>query len=116
MRFILNDHPNGCWTVHWEDSPQMPQTLTAVKLLEIAFREVKCSQVGIGYGYTHTKDMSVWWVDVTTYYTKDFGLRANTMSFYEVKGCMFKSLQEAEQFKDIMEKHYLMQLLQSNYG
>ena len=104
---------NRDWAVVWPSVDDNFTNKMKFNLLDCIFREIKCYEVGLGVT-DNGKDATIMWIkqdiffsDLTEEYTQYL------YKYYHIGGVVFHSLKEAEQFRDILEKRYIWQVLQT---
>ncbi len=110
--FVLIDLPNNDWAVSWPTTDEKFTDRVRFNLLECIFKEVKCSEVGLGVAIDEREETSIMWIKDHVWcsqLTEEYSqyLYRN----YNIRGTVFHSESEAKQFKDILEKRYAWQLL-----
>lgn len=113
--FILNDLCDDTWSVTWPTFQASNKYDTmAFDILTFVFSEVKPNRVGLGVTLDNyfEADTSILWVDDDVY-TTDITAEYSHYLYknYKIFGAVFEKQQDAEKFKDLLEKRYVWQLL-----
>lgn len=111
--FVINDHPSGYWTVSWPSWKDVKSINAKQRLLDIIFGDIKAHEVGLGYR-TKANYLEIMWIDAGAFY-QDSGYLNRWEEMYEICGCAFRKFEEAEQFKDILDKKYMWKILQHEF-
>lgn len=113
--FVLYDLPSkNDWAVTWPSFGERFTQRMKFNLLETIFKEVKCQEVGLGIGIDEKDETTVMWIKDDIWQmniTQEYSHYLYTN--YNIRGAVFHSLDEAEKFKDILEKRYVWQTLQT---
>lgn len=125
--FILNDLPNGWWSVSWNKKQWRGiYTLASqIKLLELIFLEFGCFEAGFALRQNawHEQDSDLTSTDIVyikaTACLQENGITniASTLLYPDlIEGVCFPTQEEAERMLTWLEQKYLMKLLKADYG
>lgn len=117
-RFILNDLPDGSWSVVWNPDHWVNgiyKLSSVVRLLGILFNDIKVDEAILAVDRGRGVHDSILYIKQTAYYETN-GKVAEWLDDYIIRGVKFKELAQAEAFKDHLEKLYLTKLLKANYN
>lgn len=109
--FIINEMMHNDWQVSWPTFPNMTDADTNLKLLDVVFGQMNCATIGLSI-LLHGGDTDILWLDYNLWAQKskkEYLEYLNDM--YDIRGVVFDKQSEAEQFKDILEKRYIWQIL-----
>lgn len=100
------------WAVVWPTVDTKFTDKMRFNLIGCIFDEVKCRETGLVVSNDAKDDPTIMWVkqdlwfsDLTEEYSQYL------YKYYDIRGAVFHQLSEAEQFKEILEKRYMWQLL-----
>jgi hypothetical protein len=115
--FKLNDLCDNTWSVTWPTfQASNNYDNMAFDILSFVFSEVKPNRVGIGVTFDNyfESDTSILWVD-SDVYTTDITAEYSQYLYknYKIFGAVFEKQQDAEKFKDLIEKRHVWQLLKA---
>ena len=111
--FPLTDLPDGTWAVSWPEFSEKFNDRMKFNMLECIFKQVQCNEVGLGVAESEYNETSILWISDTVYYqdiTDEYCQYLH--KYYNIRGAVFRKQHEAQQFKEILEKRYMWQLLQ----
>lgn len=109
--FIVNDLPDGCWSVTWTDLGSINTFSMKNKVLDVVFGELNFVEVGFGIAMKHEEtyimwlDCIVWAQDVDHHNAEYFH------DMYDLRGLVFRKEQEALKMLDWLEKKYVWSIL-----
>ena len=108
--FILhNDHKN-IYTVSWPKFADIRHVDQKIKLMELIFTELGINnEIGFVIKF-NVEELNVMRIRPESYYFKS-EIDSYMQDFYEVIGVSFKKLNEAEKFKDYLEKKLVWKIL-----
>ena len=113
--FIVNDLSDNTWSVTWPtfQAPNHYDNI-AFDILKVVFSEVKCHRVGLAVTIDNyfEADIFILWIDNSTY-TMDITVEYSQYLYknYKIFGTVFEKQQDAQKFKESLEKRYIWQLL-----
>lgn len=111
--FPLIDLPDGTWAVSWPEFSEKFNDRMKINMLECIFNQLKCSEVGLGVAEHEHNETTILWIACKSYFqelTDEYS--QYLQKYYNIRGAVFRKQHEAEQFKEILEKRYVWQLLQ----
>jgi len=110
--FQIHDLMNSDWAISWPTFNEEFTESMKFNLLECIFKEVKCSEVGLGVALDEHEATSIMWIRDEVWcsqITEEYSVYLYRN--YNIRGAVFHKESEARQFKDILEKRYIWQLL-----
>lgn len=111
--FILNDLCDSTWAVSWPSFDEKFTTHMKFNMLNCIFKEIKCHEVGLGISLDEKEEPSILWIEDKVWFSDLSEEYSQYLyKYYNIRGAVFHKQQEAEQFKDILEKRYIWQILQ----
>lgn len=105
--FKLTDLPDNTWAVSWPgfEYNVVNNPGKAHNLLDILFNEVKVTGAMLGcHEYNHPDKFETMHINLSAWCRDSRALAEHVVDHHIITGCKFDTLEEAEKFKDIMEK------------
>ena len=113
MEFNLKLSPNGEWAVDWPMTPHVKFFIPSKELLSILFRDLNCHCVGFRYMVGQDRIITNWF-DQILMFLKDGEFNIiKQLNVYTITGVAFHHRNEAEKFKTILEKMFLLYTLKT---
>ena len=108
--FILKQELKNIYTVSWLKFGDIRHVDHKLKLMELIFTELGItSEIGFVIKYS-IEELDILWIKPESYYFKS-EVDNYVQDFYEVIGVSFRSLSEAEKFKDFLDKKLVWKIL-----
>lgn len=108
--FILENNSKNIYTVSWPKFHDVRHVDKKIKLMELIFVELGIdNEVGFVIKFS-LDELNVMWVRPQSYFYKS-ELDNYVQDFYEIVGVSFRSLSEAEKFKEYLDKKLVWKIL-----
>jgi hypothetical protein len=109
--FPLNDLPNGTWSVTWPEFTSIKETGLKERVMKTVFGELDYDEVGFGIALVNDETDILWMNSDVWYSAMGDSYAIYLEDMYELRGLVFRTMDEAKKMQDWLEKKYMWEVL-----